>query len=429
MSIRRSLALAFSLIILIFGAVAAASAAQSPVSGPPVPQSSVPPEPARFGPFGDTLGVSPAAAQLSAAPAAAPTGSLTTYILPVGPTNLLPDNAGSVWFTAFGDYAFGRLNLATGQVETYKRDGHNVWGVAFGAGGRVWFGTVNAFPDYLISLVPATGSLNLWGAQRDRIYGLAADRASGDVWFASTLPPAINRLAPDTGALTSWSTLPYTSTFDLALGPDGMVWATVQPFGKQALLRLDPSANKLTAWELPVAGSRPFRVHAPAADAIWLSEAAPSGNALARFAPAANRFYEYILPVPAAAPMGVVAAGTKVWTALSGANALAQLDAQQSASRVTVRPPTTLAGMQSSSVIAPASLILSPTVTAASGGSAAPPVTSAGAFRLAALPANSGPFGVAAAASPDEVWFAATNGRYLGRLALPHVVHLPYAAR
>lgn len=424
MTTLRAVALALILATLLLGGALSAAAQ------PPLPP---------LGPAGDILGAQPPVAaqpsvaappSVAALPSAAPDAALTTYTLPVQPTNLLPDGEG-VWFTSFYNWAVGRVDLATGQVETYKlTDANNPWGVAAGKAGRIWFGTVNARPDYLVSLDPATAALNRWSVSRDSIFGLDADPVTGDVWFASASPAAINRLAPDTGALTSWSTLPYTMTFDLALAPDGMVWATVQPYGKQALLRLDPAAGQLTAWELPGANARPFRVDARSADAVWLSEADATGNAVARFVPATNQLTEYALPVAAAGARGIVAQGSKVWVALEDANALAQLDMGQPATRVTVRQAIPLAGKQSRAVITPTALTQKPSKSAAYLQTRAVATTAAGGFTLAGLPAPAGPFGLAPAAAPDEIWFAATDGSFLGRLELPErVVYLPWVGR
>lgn len=389
-----------------------------------------PPDPAPVGPFGDARAAPPVAASPASPAAPALDGQLTTHSLPVAPTNLAPDDAGNLWYTSFADWAFGRLNLATGQVDNYTLPrGHNAWGVATD-GRRAWIGALNAKPDYLVSIDLASGDLLKWPVGRGAIFGLATDRATGDIWFASGVPPAINRLSPGSGLITTWSTLPYTSTYDLARAPDGLIWATVQPYGRQALLRLDPAADQLTAWELPAPRARPFRVDAPSADAIWLSEFDPSGNAVARFTPATGELREYALPIASAAPAGIIAAGSKVWTALAGANALAELDAGQPPTRVSIRAPLPLTGATSLSQIAPAAFVQAPASAPSVIQTSAQPLTPAGSFLLAQLPGNGGPFGLAPGSRPDEVWFAATGGRYLARLQTPpRRLYLPLTLR
>jgi hypothetical protein len=44
---------------------------------------------------------------------------------------------------------------------------------------------------------------------------LKLDPTNGNVWFITNEPPAINRLTPVANAMTSWSTDPYSGTFDL----------------------------------------------------------------------------------------------------------------------------------------------------------------------------------------------------------------------
>jgi streptogramin lyase len=344
--------------------------------------------------------------------------TLVQYYLPVtDPINLLLDPAGDIWFTAFDPCLIGHLSTGTLEVHSYQLPtGSNPWAIERDQSGKIWTGSVNADHAFVAQLDPTTGAVLQWTMpSQATIFGLVPDPTTGDIWFLTQNPPAVNRLSPATNVVTSWSTAPYGSAYDLALDGNHNIWLTSQP-GTQGVLRLTPATGELTAWELPVGTSRPFRLFPQTADAIWISEMDPSGNALARLSPSTNQLHEYRLPVAGTTPTDLWTDGTTVWADLLDGNSLARLDVRLATPLITTLLPATLHPSVTTATMTKTSYMATMTSALATKTTVQANAMSTGGFSLFVLPAASGPWGLAPGSTPNQVWFTANYSPYIGRL-------------
>jgi hypothetical protein len=206
----------------------------------------------------------------------------------------------------------------------------------------------------------------------------------------------------------------------------------VQPIGNQGLLRLDPATDQVTAWTIPIEGSRPFRVVAETADSIWFTEFATVTNSIAQLVPSTNTLYEYRIPTPDSYPTDLVAQADTVWFAEYGGNRIGRLEPALAAPQTTVLVPQTFTAGRTTFTISPTSYTITPQVTSTSPETTSVSATETGGFSEWYLWLHgSSPRSVALEAD-SLLWFTEEFGNYIGRLELPpldHAVFLPCILR
>lgn len=146
--------------------------------------------------------------------------SLTPYGIVRGPD-------GNIWFTEWVQNAIVKLDVATG-VFTY----FSIFALGFGATG------ITVGPDNAL-------------------------------WFAiNSTNPAIGRLDPVTGAITTFVSPLVTDPLEITLGPDGNLWFT-QP-RDNSVNRITPQ-GVITRFALPTAASSPQRIVTGPDGALWVT--------------------------------------------------------------------------------------------------------------------------------------------------------------
>lgn len=370
----------------------------------------------------------------SHAPAAAEAHALIVeYTLPVTPTNLIVTNSG-VWFTSFYQQTLGALDPATGLTRLYDFTGRGrLFDVEQDGTGRVWYSTTNsAFGNDSVGVFdPLTGGVTQWTLPRNH-YGLSIASPSNDVWFVSKGLDygQLSRLQPQTNTITTWSTNPYTDTYDLVQTPGGALWFTVQPRGQQGVGRLDPLTGQVTLWTLPAATSRPFRIAALHDDEIWLTEFDSTGNNISRLIPAQDRLEQYHVPLQAAAPAALVKVGNAIWFAAFEGNSIGRLDLAQVAPIVSQLSKAVFTAPTATQTVGPTTFTPTLTKTLAATTSTPTAGSQLGAFTVFALPQpNSRPFDIETGAADARLWFAEENAPRVGVITVLSPMFLPMLLR
>jgi streptogramin lyase len=195
-------------------------------------------------------------------------GAYTLYQVFETALDAQPDGAGNLWFTDGADL-FGRLVLSTGALTTWQApELHNLWGLASDASGRVWMSEFVGANLYRFD--PAATELCTYTLPTNsRSYYILHD--GGHLWLRNWDEYRIYRvdLGSDQATWWQWDLGPsLAESAGLALDGDGSLW-WADP-GLEALARLDPDLDQMTAYTLPV-GTTPRMLEA-GSGGVWYSE-------------------------------------------------------------------------------------------------------------------------------------------------------------
>lgn len=355
--------------------------------------------------------------------------TVTEYVVPVSPYNLLVSQDRDIWFCSFRDNAIGKLEIATGQVFSYTRQGNgNIWGLRQDSEGNLWYTTVNA--DIVGRFEPSTNTFVEWAIPGTH-FGLDINLATDDIWFTTRSDASgIYKLSPATNQVTAWATFPYTNTYDLDIAPDGDVWFTVQPMENQGVGRLDPTTDQVTVWMMPRTTSRPFRVVAETNDDIWFTEFATVTNSIAQLAPSTNTLNEFRVPTPDSNPGSLLRASDKIWFTEKAANSIGWLDPALASPTTTVLSPVTFAVTRTVNIIVPSSYTVVAGITPTIMITTPITKTETAGFAEFTLPtADSEPLGITFEPAQGYLWFTEGATNRIGRLAvadsISYTVFLP----
>jgi hypothetical protein len=176
-----------------------------------------------------------------------------------------PDADGNIWYTDLAKVVT-RLNIGQPtptRTEWVLEESYSLWGLTFDDEDRVWM-VQESGPD-LYRFDPATTEVCTYTLQAYSTYVLYE---AGDLWLADWGADEIRRLGPS-GQVTSWS-IPWSGARPLGLAMDGeanLWWADK---GLAALVRLEPAANRMTRYDLPL-GTRP-QIADVRAGQVWYTE-------------------------------------------------------------------------------------------------------------------------------------------------------------
>lgn len=304
------------------------------------------------------------------APVAAPTRTGTTasaasmqeYVVPRGarPHDLAPAPDGSVWYTAQGQGALGRLDPRTGETKQIPLGaGSAPHGVIVGPDGAPWVtdGGLNAIvrvdpvsdavTRYPLPPEGARANLNtatfdrngtLWFTGQAGIYGRLDPRSGridvfrdpggagpygiattpgGDVYYASLAGSHIARIDIESGRATVIEP-PTKAQGARRVWSDsrGRIWVSEWNAGQLAMY--DPSNGSWREWKLPGARPQAYAVYVDERDFIWVSDF--GGNAVWRFDATREVFTEFALPSPSASVRQILGRPGEVWLPESGAD-------------------------------------------------------------------------------------------------------------
>jgi streptogramin lyase len=253
------------------------------------------------------------------------------FAMPNGNAGLMMpavDAQGSVWIGEMDLNRLARLDPQSGQVSEWAPPNgkYAIMQIVADGNGRIWFAEEAA--NYIGRFDPATQSfstfpLPFFGSTRFGPQDLKFD-SHGMLWFTGLESGRIGELNPITSQVQSWlvpgvpgkSSSPYC----LALAPDGKVW-----YGQLggAVGWLDPTTGATQVYPLADTTALVFSMTADSHGTIWFTEL--SDGKLGRIDPATAKVTELAVPPVLGNPQGlyqVIAKGTDIWFACSGANAL-----------------------------------------------------------------------------------------------------------
>jgi virginiamycin B lyase len=253
--------------------------------------------------------------------------TMRDYKLPegMGPHDVAPAADGGVWFTAQPQGVLGRLDPATGKVETVPLgEGSAPHGVIIGPDGAAWVtdGGANA----IARVDPVTRAVRRFplpaGARFANLNTAAFDRA-GLLWFTGQ-DGIFGRLDPAGAALTVWEAPRGSGPYGIAAASDGVYYASL---AGNYLGRIDPASGVATIIEPPTPRSGPRRAWADSHGRVWVSEW-NAGN-VALYDPADKSWRSWHLPGAHPQAYAVFVDDKDiVWLSDWGANALVRFDPQ-----------------------------------------------------------------------------------------------------
>lgn len=289
--------------------------------------------------------------------------TVTEYPLPAYPHDVAPDPAdpNTVWWTAQGDAALGRLNPATGENQLIPLGaGSRPHGVIIGPDGAAWVTdsglnaivrvdpateAVKSFPlpadipninmntaafdgkgilwftgqsGYYGSVDPTSETVTVWEAPRGRgPYGIDAT-PDGRIFYASLAGNHIAEINTQTGEATPIDPpTPGQGARRVWSDAQGIIWVSEYHAGQVG--RYDPSNGEWREWKLPGAQPLAYAVYVDEQDKVWLSDFA--ANTLVLFDPVTEAFHAFPLS-PTGNVRQILGRTGEVWGAESGANKL-----------------------------------------------------------------------------------------------------------
>ena len=227
---------------------------------------------------------------------------------------------GAAWVTDGGLNAIVRVDPTTLAVKTYPlpdpHDNANLNTAAFGKDGILWFTGQNGIYG---SLDPKTGKMTVYEDPEGRgPYGIAAT-PDGTVYYASLAGSHIARIdaatgkptiieppTEDQGARRVWS------------DSQGRIWVSEWKSGQVSAY--DPSTDSWRSWRLPGDGPKTYAVYVDDQDKVWLTDF--GGNAIVRFDPATETFKSFPSDREDANVRQLLGRPGEVWGAESGTDRL-----------------------------------------------------------------------------------------------------------
>jgi streptogramin lyase len=164
-------------------------------------------------------------------------GQFTQFPLPIQPSDVAIDSAGSAWFTAPFNNSVNRLNPATGTVESFPvPDGLSPRQITIATDGQIWF-TSRFVPQGVGRLNPTTGVVTTFPTPSNPgPEGIAAS-PDGSIWFTQTTKGNIARI-DNSGVITEGKVVRGSEPFGIIVAPNGDPWYTMLAANKIATLQL-----------------------------------------------------------------------------------------------------------------------------------------------------------------------------------------------
>ncbi len=148
------------------------------------------------------------------------------------------DSKGIVWLGQFMTGSFIRLDPATGKTKVYKVPGVlSIRGLAVDGQDNVWVS--NDQGHSLVELDQKTEKITQYypPTHNAGVYGLVADKKTGDIWFSDFNGNNITRFSQKTKEFAEYP-IPTQNAFPryIGLDPRGRVWFTESWAGKIGVL-------------------------------------------------------------------------------------------------------------------------------------------------------------------------------------------------
>lgn len=251
--------------------------------------------------------------------------TMRDYALPegMGPHDVAPAPDGGVWFTAQAQGALGRLDPATGKVETVPLgEGSAPHGVIIGPDGAAWVtdGGANA----IARVDPKTREVSRFPLPKEHGFAnlnTAVFDRSGILWFTGQ-DGVYGRLDPRSGAMQVQAAPRGGGPYGITATPAGIFYASL---AGNYLGRIDPGTGTAQIIEPPTPQAGPRRAWSDSHGSVWVSEW-NAGN-VARYIPAEKTWRTWRLPGSRPRAYAVFVDDKDiVWLSDWGANAILRFD-------------------------------------------------------------------------------------------------------
>jgi virginiamycin B lyase len=248
------------------------------------------------------------------------------YDVPKGghPHDVAPAPDCSVWYTAQGQGALGRLDPATGKTEHIPLGGGSApHGVIVGPDGAAWVtdGGLNA----IVRIDPQTKAVKTWKLPKDRAYAnlnTAAFDNNGVLWFTGQ-NGIYGQLDPQTGDMKVYDAPRGRGPYGITTTPSGEVYYA--SLAGHYIARIDTNTGQATVIEPPTPGQGARRVWADSKSRVWVSEW-NSGN-VSMYDPATQKWQSWKLPGETPRAYSIyVDESDVVWLTDFTANAIVRFD-------------------------------------------------------------------------------------------------------
>ena len=196
-----------------------------------------------------------------------------TYPVPEGahPHDVAPAPDGSIWYTAQGQGALGRLDPETGDVKQVPLgEGSAPHGVIVGPDGAAW--VTDGGQNAIVRVDPATERVDVFPLPEDTGYAnlnTASFDARGRIWFTGQAG-VYGRHDPASGEMKVWDAPGGRGPYGITTTPGGDVYYASLAGSHVAKVDLDTGAA--TVIEPSTAGQGARRVWSDSQGRIWVSE-------------------------------------------------------------------------------------------------------------------------------------------------------------
>jgi len=210
----------------------------------------------------------------------------------MGPQALQFDARGLLWFTAASGGRIGRLDPATGRVQTWPvpPPGAGVPSAPFSLtvipDGQIWFGDITG--GAVGHLDPTTGHVTLYhlADPQATIFSMAHD-AKGRIWFTEIGPGKLGMIDPATNRIIELP-VPVISghppfLYGLVVAHNGDVWFANN--GANALVRYVPDAATYTFFQLSASSGGLYGLTLDPAGHLWFTASGTSASAVGEMNP------------------------------------------------------------------------------------------------------------------------------------------------
>jgi virginiamycin B lyase len=249
----------------------------------------------------------------------APTGRFVEYAMPhadEAPTAIAAASDGTVWFTIDRADAIGRWH--EGRIERMPTPRRNFepLGLAVAPDGSAWYTDIAA--GAIVRMAPSgEASLFLLDTPITRL-GRLAVAPDGSVWFADATGWGITQLQNGTFKHHA-SAAADEGPYGVAVGADGIVWASLQRSGK--LMRIDPDGTTASV-DVPRPGAVPTDLAVGPDGSVWFLQF--RANRLGQFRD--GKFYEFEIGAENVGISGLaVASNGTVWFGMVRTSSLGRL--------------------------------------------------------------------------------------------------------
>ncbi len=223
------------------------------------------------------------------------TGRIREWSLPANtmPENVAIDAQGGVWFIGAGNSTIGRFDAETGNATVTEMSDAEARGpntAVFDANGVMWFTVERG--NMIGRFDPSSGQTRFAPitAENTRPFDIAI-APDGTVWASCSASNCLIRVNPQTMETTQVALPEGATARRISVASDGAVWYT--NFSQGRIGRVDPQSGETREWDSPSgANAQPYAI-AIVDGIVWYNESGVRPDPLVRFDPNTETFQSW----------------------------------------------------------------------------------------------------------------------------------------